>query len=108
MTEYPILTADFGKEEARTLACPRCDATREATDDEVGMTDGLGPCQRCYVQGSGERMAFLEWKYAPADECEGCGSLGFYDRNVNDGCCSRACMLQAEHIRNLEAQRRAA
>ena len=108
MSEYPILVAweDFKGAKASTLGCARCGFTRQATEDEIGLSDGLPPCPACCDPKATDvrEWPFLTWKYEAADRCPGCGTLGFYDsRSPLKGSCSRRCMLQAEYAASLKA-----
>lgn len=56
------------------------------------------PEDMCLEHRCGGAVAF---KYVQADKCKGCNRLGFYRAEVNAGCCSRRCMLVAEHAASL-------
>lgn len=109
MTELPILVKRFDdKHPGDALACSACGFTRKATEDECMAADWLPGCDRGCLGLLGEPV-HLDWKYAEADECEGCGKLGWFggDKRAAEGwtlpagVCSRRCQLVAEHKTSL-------
>jgi hypothetical protein len=92
MIEYPIPVERYTGDMALTIACKNCHSSRVITADEIYNED-LYDCPR-------ECGGWASMKYAEADKCKNCGLLGFYDLALN-GCCSRACMLQAEYAETL-------
>lgn len=82
------------------LACGKCGLYRIATDDEIGISDLVGPCNN-YAECNG----WLEWAYNEAeDKCPGCNKLGWWswqDKWPYGKACSRVCFLQAEYAASL-------
>lgn len=96
----PVPVDVFKGEVCTTLACEKCGWIRQATEDEIGLTDGLGVCEDDGCTG------FLTWAYQDGDECPNCGKLGWFSSLGQDqlnGACSRPCMLQAEYAAKLKA-----
>jgi hypothetical protein len=103
--EYPILVRDLKPEQALVIICEKCHTEETIGPDDL-LNEGLYMCpQNAY----GEPLVCdgtAIMKYEPADPCKGCGKLGFWGC-LNDplnGCCSRACMLQAEYAESLNAR----
>jgi hypothetical protein len=100
---YPILVRDLKPEQALVIVCEKC-GEEETIDPEDLLNEGLYACPR-WAECDGSAIM----KYEPADECKGCGKLGFWhDRpgakfGTLNGCCSRVCMLQAEYAATLKA-----
>lgn len=86
---YPILVERFDDKHPADLAvCEGCGKTGKWDPTEGDPYDLCAKCESC-----GEQVVF---KYMEADKCGGCGELGFHAAELG-GCCSRACMLQAEY-----------
>lgn len=92
MAHFPRLVERWRGKQATTLYCEQCERTRQATEDEIGLREGLPPCGHC--------DGMLDWAYHEADRCKGCGKLGFWDKALGY-CCSRRCQLQAEYAATL-------
>lgn len=108
MIELPILVVRFDDDHpADALCCPACGFTRKATDDEIGLCEGLPACDKGCTRtlSNGDTFPeFLDWKYAEGEPCEGCGKLGFCTSlaradgwGLPEGVCSRRCQLVAEY-----------
>jgi len=95
--ELPIPVKVLDGPKAIRLGCVGCGSERDATDDEVGRGEEYVATCVCGSE--------LVWKYAQADECPGCGRLGWWQSAYDDGTCSRRCHLVVEYRRELERGR---
>lgn len=108
MPEYPILVAEWRGDQALTIICEECGAEEIVDPDEL-LNEGIYECPAdtaLYRSGSTARRCrgTAVMKYEQADQCEGCGKLGFWHgshETAIDGCCSRRCALQAEYAKQL-------
>lgn len=88
---YPILVEQYdARHPALAYVCEDCGADFEGHDDPEEAD-----CERC--------GGFFVRKYTLGQACRGCGTLApIGERDpVLKGCCSRACMLQAEYAAEL-------
>lgn len=105
MAIYPILVERYEGDKGMTIICERCHAEAVLDPDEL-LNEGLYECpadtelsRRASTEKRCRGHAIM--KYEEADKCGGCNRLGFYRAEVNAGCCSRRCMLVAEHAASL-------
>jgi len=104
-TEYPILVAEWTGDQPLAIVCERCGTEAVIGPDDL-LNEGLYECpadtERARRASTDPRCrGSAVMKYEQADQCPNCKALGFYRREVNAGCCSRSCMLQAEYAATL-------
>lgn len=89
--EFPILVDRYRRDQSVTVICTLCLAEKV-----VGLADGVGldGQTRCVCGGE------TTFKYIEARVCPSCRKVGFWPAELA-GCCSRACMLQAEYAKSL-------
>jgi hypothetical protein len=92
---YPIPVLDFTPETALTIVCDSCHAEEVIHADDL-LNEGLYSCP---VGCDG--LAVM--KYDIGCKCGGCDRLGWFADELN-GCCSRSCMLIAEHRQTLASE----
>ena len=100
MTTYPIPVLDFTGSQALTIVCETCHAEEVIDADDIS-NEGLYECPRSCVRPDG-RAGLAVMKYDIGSRCGGCDRLGWFADELN-GCCSRSCMLIAEHRAALAA-----
>jgi hypothetical protein len=100
---YPIPVEDFTGSQALTIVCEKCHSEAVISPDDI-LNEDLYECPRdtrARRIGAVACGGFACMKYAIADRCGGCDELGWFSETLN-GCCSRSCMLIAEHRARLE------
>jgi hypothetical protein len=105
VTDYPIIIERWTGMQALTIVCERCHTERVIDADEIYNED-IYECpadtERARTASTEPRCGGLAcMKYVEGDRCKGCRKLGFF-HDALKGCCSRACMLQAEYAEQLK------
>lgn len=97
--KYPILMVDPVGADLLDIGCNACGQCWMAkdVDDSIEWVEVRG-CKFC---GS----AMVEYRYAHAIECGGCGALAVSYPKTLDYCCSRPCMLQKAYKAELRVRR---
>ncbi len=78
------------------LRCTDCGFERHCTEDEMGITELVAPCDK-----RPDCLGWLDWRWLAVGWCRNCGVIGPHDHEALRGCCSRACMLQWEYAESL-------
>ena len=96
---YPILVKRWTGDQAMTIVCEACHATAVIDPDDIQNED-IYPCPL-------DCGGWACMKYYEADECPGCGKLGFWSETHEalDGHCSRVCQLQAAYAADLASRK---
>lgn len=84
------------KHPATMLRCTDCGLERHCTEDEMGVTELVAPCDKrpdCH--------GWLDWRWMAVGWCRNCGKIGPHDGRELRGSCSRACLLQWEYAESL-------
>lgn len=109
--ELPICVADWDDEHPPDMLGCACGFERKATEDEIGLSDGLPWCPTCHPPGQPIEPPYrsLEWKYQAGATCHVCGALDWsMPIQVTKSptwiaVCSRKCQLQHEYAESLKA-----